>query len=239
MSTNSNTEVNTSKSSSDLSTRIKQNNLKLEAETNQWRLNQEAKKREKQLAKDKIAEEEAKKAEWRKKLNTESHPWLSENLNYDKRKEISNKIIDDINHGVDVYSEDYLKNNPGVSSSSSIVDNKGATVDANTVKTEVGNTSSVAGTTGNTESGKNVKPEFSHRYKTDKGVYTVDNKYVDGMEASYKGYAATLKGKTQRDYIEGYTKILNALRAGEIPIASRKTYSGKHFWDMLNRLTPE
>ena len=121
MSTNSNTEVNTSKSSSDLSTRIKQNNLKLEAETNQWRLNQEAKKREKQLAKDKIAEEEAKKAEWRKKLNTESHPWLSENLNYDKRKEISNKIIDDINHGIDVYSEDYLKATPSTEDNKEVI----------------------------------------------------------------------------------------------------------------------
>lgn len=78
MDTNSNTEVNTSKSSSDLSTRAKQNNLKLATETQQWRLNQEAKKREKQLAKDKIAEEEAKKAAWREKLNTDSHPWLSE-----------------------------------------------------------------------------------------------------------------------------------------------------------------
>ena len=76
MDTNLNTEVNTSKSSSDLSTRAKQNNLKLVTETRQWRLNQEAKKREKQLAKDKIAEEEAKKAAWREKLNTDSHPWL-------------------------------------------------------------------------------------------------------------------------------------------------------------------
>ena len=112
MSTNSNTEVNTSKPLSDLSTRVKQNNLKLATETQQWRLNQEAKKREKQLAKDKIAGEEAKKAEWREKLNTESHPWLSEGLSYDKRKEISNKIINDINHGIDVYSEDYLKATP-------------------------------------------------------------------------------------------------------------------------------
>ena len=83
-------------------------------ETQQWRLNQEAKKREKQLAKDKIAEEEAKKAEWREKLNTESHPWLSEDSNYDKRKQISKKIINDINHGIDVYSEDYLKAPPSI-----------------------------------------------------------------------------------------------------------------------------
>ena len=130
MSTNSNTEVNTSKSSSDLSTRIKQNNLKLETETNQWRLNQEAKKREKQLAKDKIAEEEAKKAEWRKKLNTESHPWLSEGLSYDKRKEISNKIINDINNGIDVYSEDYLKATPSTEDSSKV---KSSTEDAQKV----------------------------------------------------------------------------------------------------------
>lgn len=131
MSTNSNTEVNTSKPSSDLSTRIKQNNLKLETERKQWKLNQEAKKREKQLAKDKIAEEEAKKAERREKLNTESHPWLSENLNYDKRKQISNKIIDDINHGIDVYSEDYLKATPSIEDnkevSSSSEDNKKVT----------------------------------------------------------------------------------------------------------------
>ena len=121
MSTNSNTEVNTSKPLSDLSTRVKQNNLKLATETQQWRLNQEAKKREKQLAKDKIAEEEGKKAEWREKLNTESHPWLSEGLSYDKRKEISNKIINDINHGIDVYSEDYLKVTPSTEDSKKVI----------------------------------------------------------------------------------------------------------------------
>ena len=130
MSTNSNTEVNTSKPLSDLSTRVKQNNLKLATETQQWRLNQEAKKREKQLAKDKIAEEEAKKAAWREKLNTESHPWLSEDLNYDKRKEISKKIINDINHGIDVYSEDYLKATPSTEDTQKV---KSSTEDAQKV----------------------------------------------------------------------------------------------------------
>ena len=59
------------------------------------------------------------------------------------------------------------------------------------------------------------------------------------MEAAYKGYAATLKGRKQKDYIEGYTQILNALREGKSPSASSQTYSGQHFWNFMDQLKPE
>ncbi len=43
------------------------------------------------------------------------------------------------------------------------------------------------------------------------------------MEAAYKGYAATLKGRKQKDYIEGYTQILNALNYG-VPQGRRRLW---------------
>ena len=45
--------------------------------------------------------------------------------------------------------------------------------------------------------------------------------------------------RKQKDYIEGYTQILNALREGKSPSASSQTYSGQHFWNFMDQLKPE
>ena len=148
------------------------------------------------------------------------------------------KLLGDIDSGVDIFDEKYLSTNS--SSTPASVDDKVA-VSADTpegvVSTAEGATPAVG--SGATNDANSKVKKFSHKYKTDGRTYVISNAEVDAMEAAYKGHAATLRGRKQKDYIEGYTQILNALREGKPPVASSQTYSGQHFWSMLDQLTPE
>ena len=235
--------IHTSPESFDFTKQKDRNKSRYQAIRDSKAIVKSAKKSEQLQKEAETVELEKKKHLYRQQIAQNQHPFLEGTLSSDKRSELLKKLLKDIDSGVDIFDEKYLSTNS--SSTPASVDDKVA-VSAETpegvISTDGGVTPTVGSeTTNNTTLNKtNSKVNsFSHRYKTDGRTYVISNAEVDAMEAAYKGYAATLKGRKQKDYIEGYTQILNALREGKSPSASSQTYSGQHFWSFMDQLKPE
>ena len=235
--------IHTSPESFDFTKQKDRNKSRYQAIRDSKAIVESAKKSEQLQKEAETVELEKKKHLYRQQIAQNQHPFLEGTLSSDKRSELLNKLLGDIDSGVDIFDEKYLSTNS--SSTPASVDDK-VTVSAETpegvVSTDGGITPTVGSeTTNDTNLNKtNSKVNsFSYKYKTDQGTYNISNSEVDAMEAAYKGYAATLKGRKQKDYIEGYTQILNALREGKSPSASSQTYSGQHFWNFMDQLKPE
>lgn len=230
--------IHTSPESYDFTKQKDRNKSRRQAIKDSKAIVKSAKKSEQLQKEAETVELEKKKHLYRQQISQNQHPFLEETLSSDKRSELMKKLLGDIDSGVDIFDEKYLSTNS--SSEPASVDNN-ITVSSETpegvVSTAEGITPAVGSETTNDVNSKAKK--FSYKYKTDSGVYNISNSEVDAMEAAYKGYAATLKGRKQRDYIEGYTQILNSLREGKSPSASSQTYSGQHFWSFMDQLKPE
>ena len=132
----------------------------------------ESAKKSEQLQKEaETVELEKKKHLYRQQIAQNQHPFLEGTLSSDKRSELLNKLLGDIDSGVDIFDEKYLSTNS--SSTPASVDDK-VTVSAENpegvVSTDGGITPTVGSeTTNDTNLNKtNSKVNsFSYKYKTD------------------------------------------------------------------------
>ena len=132
----------------------------------------ESAKKSEQLQKEaETVELEKKKHLYRQQIAQNQHPFLEGTLSSDKRSELLNKLLGDIDSGVDIFDEKYLSTNS--SSTPASVDDK-VTISAKkpegVVSTDEGVTPKVGSeTTNDTNLNKtNSKVNsFSYKYKTD------------------------------------------------------------------------
>ena len=163
--------IHTSPESFDFTKQKDRNKSRRQAIRDSKAIVKSAKKSEQLQKEAETVELEKKKHLRRQQIAQNQHPFLEGTLSSDKRSELMNKLLGDIDAGVDIFDEKYLSTNSSFTPAS-VDDNVAVSADTpeGVVSTDGGITSTVGSETTNDPNLNKTNSKvnrFSYKYKTD------------------------------------------------------------------------